>query len=181
MTRAQFQQFQKRRLQNVLIRQKGPWRLFGQYWIEARRADLQTMDTALWQGRRTLSQYHNITISHARDGCNNFMISCSVLIFISLWYIVRLKRPTVVRKLLYCFRFTFSLSWKCCFLIWWFFDLLISWFKDFIPAVDGRPGWMSMTTLFVPVFMQHITPKILPSHIFYPYKSFLGRNHQKHS
>ena len=176
MTRAQFQQFQKKRLQNVLIRQKGPWRLFGQYWIEARRADLQTMDTALWQGRRTLSQYH-----------------MPVTAATTLWfrapsrssYLYGTLSVSKGRPWLESFCIVLdshsAMSWKCCFLIWWFFDLLISWFKDFIPAVDGRPGWMSMTTLFVPVFMQHITPKILPSHIFYPYKSFLGQNHQKHS
>ena len=61
--------FAKRRLcNNRLISQK---RTLAVVWaiLDRSQADLQTMDIALWQGRRA--------VSHGRDGYN-FMISCSV-------------------------------------------------------------------------------------------------------
>ena len=137
MTRAQFQQFQKRRLQNVLIRQKGPWRLFGQYWIEARRADLQTMDTALWQGRRTLSQYH-----------------MPVTAATTLWF----RAPSRSSYLYGTLSVSKGRPWLESFCIvldshsaclgsvaFWFGDSLICWFLDskisFQLSTDVQVGW----------------------------------------
>ena len=152
--------FAKRRLcNNRLISQKGTlavvWAI-----LDRSQADLQTMDIALWQGRRA--------ISHGRDGYN-FMISCSVKIFISLWYIVRPKRRPWLESLR-CQAFVLRLqihisiyAFECCFFIPWFVDLMISWFRDLIPAVGRRPAWMSMTTLSVPVFMHTTTFFILPT------------------
>ena len=167
MTRAEFQQLQRGDYERGKSARKGPWRLFGQYWIEARQIcrpwillsgkdglyHMAVTATTLWFRAQSRSSYLYGTLSVPKGRP----------------WLESLRQQAFVLRL---FRFTSSCVLECCFLIQRFFDLPISWFKDLIPAVGGRPAWMSMTTLFVPVFMHTPTTVFMHLLLFYPSNSF---------